>query len=507
MIEADALADIVRRGRQDGAWFIETLFGEELWSAQREIASSVLNAEHSRTSVRSAHSTGKTFLSARIALAFSMLHPDSRVLTTAPTFRQVQSLLWTEIRQAYSRLPDMGAVVNLTDLTWSDKHFMLGLSTDNADRFVGHHSDYLLLVFDEAPGVRSEIWEASMGLLAGGDARMLAIGNPTESAGPFYEAFTSQSDRWSNFHIDAMDTPNLEGVAYAEDGTKLSDEEIVDKLAAMSTEELNADPYPFLTTRRWVLEAAQTFGIGSSPWLSRVKGEFPLESDDALVSLRWIESSINRWRDEAGTLTWLATLDEDDAAHADTDDTDWQIGVDVAGPGSDSTVVVVRQGRRIVDVRSWQKSDPRGEVLSMLDEYRKYGPLVVVDSAGLGHYFLAALKDAGHKVIGINVGKVPQDKKRFANLKAELQWDLRLQLSERKLDLPDDREMTAQISAVKYLLTPQGKVAIESKDQAKRRGIKSPDKWDALVLAAARSASIRAARRRGAAGKVSGIVL
>ena len=487
--ETSALARAVQKGRQDGVWFIENVLGETLWEDQKEIASSVLDARNSRTAVRSCHSSGKTFLAARIALAFSMMYPKSRVISTAPTFNQVSRLLWTEIRAACAKLPELGATINNTELIWSPDHFMVGLSTDDADRFVGHHADHILVLLDEGPGVRPEIWEATIGLLAGGDARMLVIGNPTEASGPFHDCFHSQSDRWNTFHIDAMKTPNLRDIG------ELSDEAMVEHLLGLTDEELDDNPFPYLTTKRFVLEAAQTFGVGSGPWLSRVKGDFPTEGSSTLVSLPWIEKAIERYENEEETNAWLKTLEPDHNAHSLFDKHDWQIGIDVAGPGSDETVVAVRQGRRIVRIESWAKSDPRGEVLSVLDEYRKYGPVVCVDAVGIGYYMARHLKDAGFKVVEVNVGKAAHDKRRFKNLRAELHWNIREQLEKGQLDLPRNAKLQAQSSSVKYEYTPQGQVKIESKQEAQKRGVKSPDIFESVMLAAAQSNAIRVGKK------------
>ena len=49
----------------------------------------------------------------------------------------------------------------------------------------------LLTVVDEAHGVKADFWDAIEGIRAGGDVRVLALGNPTIVSGPFYDAFTS----------------------------------------------------------------------------------------------------------------------------------------------------------------------------------------------------------------------------------------------------------------------------------------------------------------------------
>ena len=50
-------------------------------------------------------------------------------------------------------------------------------------------------------------------------------------------------------------------------------------------------PTPYLITRRWVYEVAQRYGTHSAYWQARVRGEFPEQGEDALISLKWLEAS------------------------------------------------------------------------------------------------------------------------------------------------------------------------------------------------------------------------
>jgi hypothetical protein len=47
----------------------------------------------------------------------------------------------------------------------------------------------------------------------------------------------------------------------------------------------------------------------------------------------------------------------------------------------------------------------------------------------------------------------------------------------------DDLECEAQLSAVNYALDSRGRIHIESKDDAKARGVTSPDRAEALIMA------------------------
>ena len=107
---------------------------------------------------------------------------------------------------------------------------------------------------------------------------MFAIGNPLRASGPFYDAFTSRRESWNLITISAFDTPNLEGLT-------------PETLLELSDEELDNNPWPFLTTRRWVkerLEDGEKITNCSNP---RVEGEFPHQSDDSLFSLTWLDQA------------------------------------------------------------------------------------------------------------------------------------------------------------------------------------------------------------------------
>jgi hypothetical protein len=49
--------------------------------------------------------------------------------------------------------------------------------------------------------------------------------------------------------------------------------------------------------------------------------------------------------------------------------------------------------------------------------------------------------------------------------------------------LPNDDELRSQFTTRRYTITKGGKTQLESKDDMKRRGLKSPDRADAVVLA------------------------
>jgi hypothetical protein len=101
-------------------------------------------------------------------------------------------------------------------------------------------------------------------------------------------------------------------------------------------------------------------------------------------------------------------------------------GIDVAGPGSDETIVtIVGEKGGILETKSWTQPDPRGPVVEFLNRWRDRLKQVRIDSAGIGWNFFLHLRDQPFPVDPINVGEASSTPERFINKKAELYWNLR----------------------------------------------------------------------------------
>ncbi len=354
----------------------------------------------------------------------------------------------------------------------AEGNYAIGLSTNESTRFQGFHAGKVLIVLDEAPGVRNEIWEAIQGLRAGGDISMLAIGNPVDIGGEFHSAFTSSRDLWNTFTISAFDTPNL-AACYLEFTDTQNNKVVVGSgrnLLEMPEDELDRNPRPYLCTRRYVKEMFTEWGPNHAFFQSRVLGEFPTESDDTLIPLAWLERL---------KTVELPPLDKDDRPRA---------GIDVAGPGEAETVLVVMRGPRVLLLKAWPNADPRGEIVAALAPYKDDLESVNVDSIGVGWGLYLHLCDEFGKarVHPVNVGQPSRIAKKFVNSKAEYFWNLRLMAQAGDLlGLTDDRAI-GQLTTIKYSHNARGHIEIESKDELRKRGVKSPDRAEALMLANAR---------------------
>ena len=165
-------------------------------------------------------------------------------------------------------------------------------------------------------------------------------------------------------------------------------------------------------------------------------------------------------------------------------------GVDVAGPGEDETVLIVRQASRVLSVASFNDADARGPVLAALkDELHRGLTQVNVDTAGIGHFFAIHLDENLPKTVtvnAVNVGEKPTSDEmaeKRANLKAELYWALRERFQDGDVAGLTDSVTINQLASIRYKHDGRGRVVIESKDDARKRGVKSPDRAEALMLA------------------------
>jgi hypothetical protein len=137
----------------------------------------------------------------------------------------------------------------------------------------------------------------------------------------------------------------------------------------------------------------------------------------------------------------------------------------------------------VILLRAWSGANPQGEVLAAPQPFRSELKAVNVDAVDAGYYFAEILRDRGLPVKNINVGETARDPAKFVNLKAEIFWSFRQRaISGDFAGLTDDRAI-AQLAGIRYSYNSRGQVVIESKDDARRRGVKSPDRAEAIVLA------------------------
>lgn len=462
----------------DPKLFFETYLDVSLWSTQREILDAVNT--HPRVAVKACHASSKTYSAARLLLWWLVKHQEAVVVTTGPSWHQIETQLWGEVHTAAAKSKIAFPQPNLTQLKVDSQRIAYGLSTsvtkqDEGVKIQGIHGKNILVIIDEAPGLNPKIWEAIEGARAGGNVRVLALGNPTIASGPFHSAFVEQRSGWKCITIDAFETPNFSdipgGLEFVDKDGKLIENESsrLWNLLHLPDEELDNNICPYLVTRRWVVERYHEWGLDHPSWQSRVRGQFPKQAPDSLISLAWMEEQKVREIQEK-------TSDEVAA------------GFDVAGPGEDESSLTIRKGPKVVFHEQTQDQDPRGWVMQRLLPFKGIIKHINVDCIGIGWNMYTHLKDTfKDKVIPVNVCNSSNDSEHYADLKSEYFWGLRERLKAGDFCGMLDEKTIGQLAGIRYKANSRGQIEVESKEDSRKRGVKSPDRAESVMLAFAGS--------------------
>lgn len=162
------------------------------------------------------------------------------------------------------------------------------------------------------------------------------------------------------------------------------------------------------------------------------------------------------------------------------------IGVDPARFGDDKTAIIRRRNRAAYQLDTYAKRstmEVAGIVHSII---KKEKPAqVAIDVGGLGAGVYDRLVELGHGkvVVPVNFGSAALDPERFINRRAEMWWTLRDWLAgDLPVMIPDADELHADLCSPQYQYDSNQRRKLESKEQIRKRGLRSPDAADALAL-------------------------
>lgn len=454
--------------------FITDTLGASLWSGQREIVEAV--ERYPRTAVRSCHGIGKSFSVARIAVAFLQTHRNSIVLTTAPSSAQVKEVMWAYIRGAaeHARKPLLGKRGHPLYTKWeiSANWKALGISPGkNNSGMQGFHAPDILVIVDEAAGVGEHIYEQIEGLMTGAGARLLLIGNPTNPDGSFRKAFHEARELYHTITISADKTPNF--TAFGVTREDIEQGTWKEKVAGKRM------PYPGLVDPAWAAAQVALNGADHPDVLSRVWAQFPEGGQFSLIRLSDIEA-VERVGEDEVTRTGRVIA-----------------GIDVARHGKDETAIAIRQGEALLGTMAINGADSH-EVYALFEELcddLELDPAEIeirVDVTGLGASVVDTFKGHSLNVKPVNFGGASSDPEQWKYAIHEYWWQLaeRFRIDEfgrRRIGLVGwgwDELTKSQLSDIRYgFQDGRTKPTIERKAEAKKRGRKSPDRAEAVMLA------------------------
>ncbi len=436
--------DFVVEYWDDPVRFVEEVLGAKPLPYQRDFLNAIARNER-KISIRSGHGTGKSTSASWAMLWFLLLRFPNKVVVTAPTSGQLFDALFAELKRWISELPEqlqqmLTVKSDRVELTAAPSEAFISARTSRAETpeaLAGVHSDNVLLVVDEASGVPEKVFEAAAGSMSGHSATTVLLSNPTRSSGTFFESQTRMSDSWWTQRWSCVDSP--------------------------------------LVSDEFVQEMRERYGEESNAFRIRVLGEFPLSDDDTIIPYHLVESAVHR----------------DLEVHEDTPSV-W--GLDVARFGTDKTALCKRQGPIVTEIRAWRGLDLMQTVGRVVAEYEGLPPSaqpreILVDSIGVGAGVVDRLHEMGLPVRGVNVSETPSLKETYMNLRTELWFKTKGWLENRSCKLPENEQLMAELTSIKYSFTSSGKMKAESKDEMRKRGLGSPDLADALCLTMASEAT------------------
>lgn len=409
--------------------------------------------------VPSCNAGGKDFtISGRAVLWFYECFAPCKIIMSGPSERQVETIMWNELKFAYASRPvqdDIGRLVNLR-LEGSPDWFITAYTTKETQgktgKFHGIHADRLMIVISEAQAVDKEIYEQIQGMTMADVCLVCYLGNPLQSQGPFVDLIEDPVNN-KVVRLDAYDYRNVK-----------------EKRRVI----------PGLVSWPWVLDKEEKWnadGSGSDPrYMARVRGLVPTTSINTVVSKQLYKACINR------ELTWWSALYG-------------TIGVDPALTGEDDMVISVFKSGRLVD--EWVIPYNENEVVAagkiqikLTEHFPSGGAVMVIDSDGLGikvhNAFQKMLpKSVENPNILIEYRGSCNDRKivdpQYENTRADAHFYAKQRMMDGHISLDDNDWAREEATAVLHFVNKRGRIQIEDKDDLKSRLLRSPNRWDARV--------------------------
>lgn len=476
----NARRDIVSRVRfpspiyqRDPAAFFRNVLGVEPWSRQVEVIEAVRDCD--RVAVSSGHKVSKSHTAAGIALWWYSSYADARVVMSSTTARQVDQILWRELRMLRARAgrcvrckhddPD-GHVIRTpcphsaliegdlgdlarTGLKSNDFREVVGFTAREAEAVAGISGNRLLYLIDEASGVPDLIFEAIEGNRAGG-AKLVMFGNPTRNEGEFYDAFHSKSKLYRTFRISSEESPN-----------------VVQRRVVI----------PGLATYDWIEEKKIEWGEKSPIYQVRVKGQHPTYEQGKIFSLHTIGQSQERWHETPASGRLF-------------------VGVDPAGESGqgDETAISVRRGLKQIALIV-QLGLNEDQILVLIRQtiaahkLPRETPVVVIDREGsIGSKLNKAARayvdehSNEFELVALSASNSAiRQPTLYDRLRDELVANFEQWIRDGGAVLDDDK-LVKEMHAFTYKQNVKGFLKVTPKDQIKKDIGRSPDRFDATAL-------------------------
>jgi hypothetical protein len=411
--------------------FAKKVMGVEPYSWQQEIAEAVdfgSSLERVRVACRTPNGSGKSsIVIPLVILRWLDRYPRSKVVLTSADARQLDSQLMRAL-QSY-RHPHLVHWEFLSrEIRTPQGGTLISFTTDEPARMEGHHGAKgapLLLIVDEAKSVPNAIFEA---VDRCGYAVLLVISSPGLRSGTFYECFASNRPQHLCFEISLEQCPHIPGAKR-------------DDMIA-------------------------TYGAQHPLVRSSIYGEFMdlSEGESFVVGFQQLMSTLSN------------------PPHAKISRHEYAAFCDFA-QGRDENVLAIRSGNKLLQLVAWHDTNAISIVGRFILEFRRHGlraEQIWGDAGGLGLPMCDMLRDAGWPINRFSFGAKASNEDHFISRGAEIWHSLAQRIARGELVLINDPTLVSQLTARKTTYDARGRLGIEKKDDMAARGVKSPDRADAV---------------------------
>lgn len=394
-------------------------------------------------SIMSGKGTGKDTFASWVIIWLLCCVSNVKIPCTAPSGHQLKDVLWAEINKwiDYGDKQNDGLISEMIEWHTTQvkaKHSLgfasartiktNGSAEEQGEVLAGRHEDYMVIVADEASAIPDAVFRPLETTLTGFCNFVICIFNPTRSTGFAIDSQTKNRKEWICLHWSAEDSENV--------------------------------------SSSQIERMAEKYGKNSNMYRINVLGLPPKAESDVIIPLDWVMAAVNR---EDVLVPEKAPL---------------KAAMDIGG-GSDKNVFLTRKGKKVELIE--QNDDPNTMHtaqwgLGMLADTRS--DVFFQDIIGIGQGVWDRMKEIGIpcSAHGIKGSNASSNADKYHYLIDELWWNMRKDFEDGVISIPDDDELITELSSRKFKKDERGRLKIETKYDMKKRGIRSPNKADALAL-------------------------
>ena len=369
---------------------------------------------------------GKTYyaINTLVISALSSSKPDARYAYIAPFYKQAKQVAWDYFKQFTHGIPGIqyNEAELRVDLPNGARIRLYG--GDNPDTLRGIYLDGVVL--DEVADMRPNVWgEVIRPTLTDRRGWAIFIGTP-KGIDLFYEIYEK-----------AKASPDWHAVVYRADQTGLIPDDELEKARREMTEQ----------------QYAQEFLC-----------DFTASTSDTLIPISIAVDASKRQIQDVNVRGAVKVL-----------------GVDVARYGDDKSIIFPVQGIKAYQPIVFTEISNIDLGNAVIGQIRTFEPDYVRIDAGRGEGVIDYLRSQGYRCTEVNFGGQPLSAY-YQNARAEM-WHGMKKWLESGGCIPSIPELISELAAPQYKFSSANKMVLESKEEMRKRGLRSPDYADALALA------------------------